>query len=252
MARKKHSGAVARRSGGSASLDVEKRVLKWGEGAELELREDAASGGEVVSGYASVFNRETEFWPGYREVIRPGAFTRTLKRDNDVKALWDHSTTYILGARRAGSLELREDKTGLAFDIDPRRAGGDWSPTIRDLVLGPLGKGEVDGASFAFRATGAEEKHVPEHGDEPGYVLREITEVELQEVSIVPFPQYSEATVALRDIRSELERRLEVGALTEDQIRGIFSEILSRRDSLPLDRIARREELRKTLEEIEA
>ena len=73
----------------------------------------------MIRGYAAVFNAWAEIVPGLvRERIAPGSFRRTL-RDADVRALLNHDPNYVLGRNKAGTLELREDKHGLAVEIEP-------------------------------------------------------------------------------------------------------------------------------------
>jgi len=62
-------------------------------------------------------------------------------------------------------------------------------------VLRPMARGELGGASFAFRAVVA-----PEVLREDGTVLRELREVELYDVSVVKWGQYDEAGAALRSL----------------------------------------------------
>lgn len=52
---------------------------------------------------------------GWREVIIAGAFAI----DGDITALWQHNSAMVLGRTTAGTLSLRDDKTGIYPETDP-------------------------------------------------------------------------------------------------------------------------------------
>ena len=87
--------------------------------AQMQVRTEGD--GPVIACYFSVFNTPTELWPGCVEQIAPGAFTSSLNRD--VRALINHETRLVLGRTVAGTLNLREDETGLYGSKTP--ADGD-------------------------------------------------------------------------------------------------------------------------------
>jgi len=118
------------------------------------------------AGYAAVFNRLDRGG----DVVRPGAFARSLKRGGAVPLLWQHEA-----GRPIGRVEyLREDRRGLRVigRLADRRAAA------------LLKAGAVDGLSFGFRVREAK-------GEQP----RELTELELVEVSLVTFPMQPKARV---------------------------------------------------------
>lgn len=145
-----------------------------------------------IVGYASVFDAEyrNDFW-GMIEVIRAGAFTRTLKEKADVRALIDHDPSKILARTKSGTLKLREDNIGLLSEIDP----ADTS-FAQDLVRS-LERGDIDGMSFGFTVQDEQ------WGKRDGMILREITDVNLFDVSVVTFPAYKETSVTLRELRAD-------------------------------------------------
>ncbi len=53
----------------------------------------------------------------FRERIAPGAFAASLDSGRDILALVDHDPKSLLGRTRSGTLTLREDDDGLAFDL---------------------------------------------------------------------------------------------------------------------------------------
>lgn len=146
-----------------------------------------AQAGKLI-GYAAVFDSRSHDLGGLVEVIRPTAFTRTLRENPDVRALVDHDASKVLGRTAAGTLRLEVDERGLRVEIDPPD-----TTAARDL-LESVRRGDVDGMSFAFR--------VPKGGHEIDYggdiPTRYLLDVDLREISVVTFPAYPDARVALR------------------------------------------------------
>jgi hypothetical protein len=152
-----------------------------------ELRAAAAGDSRAIAGYAALFNTLSVVLWDFREEIAPGAFAGTLA--NDVRALWNHDVTQVLGRTTNQSLRLREDSIGLAFDLD-----------LPDTQLGRdvytlIARGDVTQMSFAFRM-------LPE-GDEwridgAGQYIRRLLRVDLVEISPVTFAAYPETSVDVR------------------------------------------------------
>lgn len=153
---------------------------------EWEFRE--AADGMSFSGYAAVFNSESEWLGNFRETIAPGAFSRSLKSRNNVFLLWSHDTSMPLASTRSKTLRLSEDSKGLLVDADlPNTSQG---RDAAELLRGQI----VDSMSFGFS--------VPPGGDfwsEDGS-QRELRQVRLHEVSVVAFPAYSRTSASVRSI----------------------------------------------------
>lgn len=139
----------------------------------------------TIYGYAAVFNELSEDLGGFREIIRPGAFERTLKTA-DVRALLNHDSNYVLGRNRAGTLEVSEDERGLPVAITPPDT--QWA---RDLVTS-VKRGDVNQMSFQFMVKSEDWSQ-----DERG-VVRELRDVDLYDVSIVTYPAYPQTTAEVR------------------------------------------------------
>ena len=156
----------------------------------LEIRStgNLRSNGKKLQGYAAIFNSEADL-SGFSEVIRNGAFRKTLESGSNVRALYDHQGSALLGTTRGGTLQLREDAHGLAFELAlPDTTHG------RDLAI-LVDRGDVQGCSIGFR--------VPEGGDrweERGSTMvRELLTVDLVEVTLTADPAYQDTTVAMRN-----------------------------------------------------
>ena len=173
-------GVVARleeenegRARGEAVKKLETRTNQ----TSFEIRELEGSDGMTFEGYASVFNSESEDLGGFREVVAPGAFKRSLRSRNDIKLLWNHDTGAVLGSTRSGSMTLVEDDRGLKVraTLPQTSLAADVAELIRT--------GIIDSMSFGFSV-------IKDSWDESG-TNRTLDAVRLHEVSIVPFPAYS-------------------------------------------------------------
>ena len=151
----------------------------------VELRaEDTAA---RVSGHAAVFNQETTIGGFFREVIRPGAFTRAISED-DVPFLIEHEGL-PLARTASGTLKLSEDEIGLRIESELDAADPDVARCIPKMKRGDLNR-----MSFAFVPTRQE---WDETQDIP---LRIIHECRLFDVSIVTNPAYSGTDIGLRSL----------------------------------------------------
>jgi hypothetical protein len=155
----------------------------------VEVRVEQRDGEESpkIRGYAAVFDEWSEDLGGFREVIRRGAFKKTIK-EADVRALWNHDANYVLGRTKSGSLTLGEDRTGLAIEVDPPRT--QWATDLLESIR----RGDVDQMSFGFRTV----KDSWDDGD-VNAIKRELLEVELFDVSPVTYPAYPQTSVGVRE-----------------------------------------------------
>ena len=155
-----------------------------------------------IEGYFSVFNSNYELWPGATESVAPGAFSETLGVD-DVRALIDHETMYVLGRNVAQTLELREDDYGLWGGIE-------INPNDQDAMnlYARVQRGDVNQCSFGFDIL---EEETDFRDD--GSIHWTIKKVKLYEVSICTFPAYKETEVEARkkDFEQIRQRKVEAG-----------------------------------------
>ncbi len=160
---------------------------------DVEIRAmDTEDGSIRIGGYAATFNKEATGL-NFREVIAPGAFTRTLQSKNPVFLLVNHDMGELpLAATQSGTLQLSEDGVGLRMeaDLDPS------NPRAAE-VASALRRGDVSKMSFAFSV--AEGGQIREEG------LRTLTDLDLYEVSVVTLPAYDSTTVGLRSAQDDLE-----------------------------------------------
>jgi len=165
----------------------------------LEFRSTGglSSNGKKLTGYAAIFNSEADLG-GFVEVVRNGAFRKSLEGGTNIRALYHHQGDALLGTTRGGTLQLREDAHGLAFTLAlPDTSHG------RDLAI-LVDRGDVAGCSFGFR--------VRDGGDRweqrGGQLVRELLDVDLVEITLTADPAYQDTTVAMRSRPAALSRDL--------------------------------------------
>lgn len=205
---------------------VERRVNT----VEFDVRAgEASSDGMSFTGYAAVFNSPSEPLP-FTEVIKEGAFKRSLKSRNEIKLFMNHNTDVVLGSTRSGTLQLSEDSRGLLAQaqLPDTQAGRDLSVLMQ--------RGDVSSMSFGFS--------VPPKGDKwsSDGATRELHQVRLHEVSIVTgFPAYEATTASVRsldilaqrtavdvDALSDAILKLEAGESLEAEHADLISEVVSK------------------------
>lgn len=163
--------------------DIERRFIPAG---ELRVAGDGSSSSKRITGYAAKFNSLSEDLGGFREQIAPGAFANTIK-SADVRALFNHDANLILGRTKAGTLRLREDDVGLAYEIDPPN-----TQAARDLAES-INRGDISQNSFGFSTIADEWR---KNSDETW--TRTLKEVELFDISPVTYPAYPQTDIAMR------------------------------------------------------
>lgn len=155
---------------------------------DFELRAAPQGNGMTFTGYAAVFNSDSEPLP-FIERIAPGAFAKSLKSRNNIRMYMNHDSSMLLATTRGKTLRLQEDSKGLLVDADlPDTTVG------RDLSV-LMQRKDVDSMSFGFT--------VPQGGDKWSNdgMQRELTQIKLFEVSVVTgFPAYAATSAAVRSL----------------------------------------------------
>ena len=152
-----------------------------------------------IEGYFAVFNKQTELWTGAFEEIAPEAFSETL--GNDIRALTNHDTMFVLGRNKSGTLELKADSHGLWGRVK-------INPNDSDAVnlYERVKRGDVDQCSFGFNI-------LKEDTDwrEDGTVKWTIRKIDLHEVSVCTFPAYEATGVQARkaEVAQHQERQMQ-------------------------------------------
>jgi HK97 family phage prohead protease len=156
----------------------------------IEVRDAGEGTPPAIVGHAAVFDQLSEDLGGFREIIKPGSFLAALAA-SDVRALWNHNPDFVLGRQSSGTVTVAEDERGLGTNINPPD-----TQLIRDMVLTPMRRGDVNQASFGFWVDKDEWSTMPD-----GMLLRTIVAFrELFDVSPVTFPAYPQTRLEARAV----------------------------------------------------
>lgn len=160
---------------------------------KMEIREAVDGVGPAIIGHAAVFDQLSEDLGGFREIIKPLSFMACLAV-SDCRSLWNHNADFVLGRQSSGTLTVAEDARGLAMDCNPPD-----TQLVRDMVLTPMRRGDVNQASFGFWVDGDDWATLPD-----GTLLRTITSFrELFDVSPVTFPAYPQTRLEARAVLTD-------------------------------------------------
>ncbi|WP_279051847.1 HK97 family phage prohead protease [Intestinibacter bartlettii] len=146
----------------------------------------------IVSGYVNETGKQSHLLGNkkkFKETIQKGAFTRALKKGNDIHFLAEHDENKILASTRNGSLKLVEDERGLLMtaEISDTSYGRDYHTLIKDGILRNM--------SFGFSV----DKDNWNRGNDGTYT-RDISDLTLYEVSVVTNPAYPQSSISARGL----------------------------------------------------
>ncbi len=134
------------------------------------------------------YNSQSEDLGGFHEIIKPGAFKRTLDSGGKVLGLWAHDHSKPLASTENGTLRLNDSGLGLEVEMDL-----DTNVTWSNDAYRSVKSGTLSGLSFGFS--------LPPGGDvwTDGGSIREIHDAKLLEISPVSFPAYPSSEVMARN-----------------------------------------------------
>lgn len=152
-----------------------------------------------IDGRAIVFNSLSEDLGGWREIIEPGA----IELEDDLRALFDHDTSMVLGRTKSGTLQARDDGAGVSMMAYPPDT--QWA---RDLRVS-MDRGDIDQMSFRMLVLEDDWRYDADHET----VLRTVKRASVSELSVVSMPAYT-ATSAEARSKADAVRQIAVNAET--------------------------------------
>lgn len=170
----------------------------------------------IVSGYVNETGKQSHLLgtkKKFKETIQKGAFTRALKKGNDIHFLAEHDENKILASTRNGSLTLKEDEKGLLMtaEISDTSYGRDYHTLIKDGILRNM--------SFGFSVDKDKWRKLND-----GTYTRDIDDLTLFEVSVVTNPAYPQSSISARGLNiiedveiPNIEERAHISEVWDDK-----------------------------------
>ena len=177
--------------------NIEKRFHKENtQKRKFETRIEADKEARTITGYAAIYNSDSEDLGGFIERMAPGSFDGRLQ--DDVRVLFNHDNNLVLGRTISGTATLEVDEKGLRYTC--QLPDTSYAKDLIELME----RGDVTQSSFAFTI---EDESWEERAD--GMLIRTVKKVgQLYDVSPVTYPAYTEATSGLRTSAPiEMEQR---------------------------------------------
>lgn len=172
--------------------------------SNIECRSNEENNSLTVSGYAIRYNEESEpLEYGFREVIKPNAFSESIKKRNIV-ALHQHDDKQLLASTRANTLRLEERSEGIYFEMDLLESRKE----LFDLVQ----RGDLANMSFGFTC---DKEKFTRNGNTD---IREVMNGTLYEISLVHTPAYpTSSVVAQRSLDQYKQFKEELNNMGDNQ-----------------------------------
>lgn len=186
---------------------------------KVEIRSDNTA---IIEGYVNAVERMSRTLHDYdgknfREVVKAGTFAKAITANPHVKLYFNHERA--IGGMDDGTLELKEDNIGLYA-----RA------IVNDLDIVREGRaGNLSGWSFGFWINPNGETW---RDDDQNGLIRELTDISLDEVSILDVtPAYYATSINTRDEKAAL-REIRVVDDKTDSVNDIYGALERKRDRL--------------------
>ena len=177
--------------------NIEKRFHKENtQKRKFETRIEADKEARTITGYAAIYNSDSEDLGGFIERMAPGSFDGRLQ--DDVRVLFNHDNNLVLGRTISGTATLEVDEKGLRYTC--QLPDTSYAKDLIELME----RGDVTQSSFAFTI---EDESWEERAD--GMLIRTVKKVgQLYDVSPVTYPAYKDSTSGLRTSAPiEMEQR---------------------------------------------
>jgi HK97 family phage prohead protease len=179
------------------NMKKEKRNITF---KNLNIRSTEKEGKKYIEGIIPYDSKSVPIW-GVTEIIDRTAFNKTLKDNKEVRALWNHNDSFILGNTKSGTLELNDSEDGLICRCELPNTS--YANDLYEIVL----RGDVKTMSFGFRPI----KWV----DSENGKLRTLKEIQLDEVSFgVIYAAYPDTT-SKTYLRGFMKRKIDIESINE-------------------------------------
>jgi HK97 family phage prohead protease len=161
----------------------------------LDIRSGEDGGKKYIEGIIPYESKSVPMW-GVTEIIDRTAFNKTLKDKAEVRALWNHDDSLVLGNTRSGTLELEDSEDGLLCRC--KLPNTSYANDLYEIIT----RGDVKTMSFGFMPV----KWI----DSEDGKLRTLKEVKLDEVSYgvthAAYPETNSSTY----MRGFMKRKIDI------------------------------------------
>jgi HK97 family phage prohead protease len=166
----------------------------------LEIRSTEKEGKKYIEGIIPYNSKSVPMW-GVTEIIDRTAFNKTLKDKTEVRALWNHNDSFILGNTKSETLSLEDSDDGLLCRCELPNTS--YANDLYEIVT----RGDVKTMSFGFRPV--------KWLDSENGKLRTLKEIQLYEVSYgVTYAAYPE-TNSQTYLRGFMKRKIDIESINE-------------------------------------
>lgn len=132
----------------------------------------------------------------FEERIERGAFDNALKKDYDIRCLFNHESECILGRTKANTCNVYVNTDGnLEYTWIP-----DYENPLHMQVARSIMRGDITQSSFAFTVKNRTWEKSEKYGDLSLHVIKEIDE--LYDVSPVTYPAYVDTEAEARSLEN--------------------------------------------------
>lgn len=177
-------------------MDKNKEIRSIITNFQIEKRDDGTES-RIISGYAVVFNQESEDL-GFRETILPGAITEEVINRSDILFTYNHNPNWVLARQTngEGNIDISIDEHGVAFRFEVPET------TIGSDLLALISTGVIRGCSFAFTIDPSDPE-AEKWQEIDGVYHRYIHKIDrLYDLSCVVTPAYEGTSVSARSMES--------------------------------------------------
>ena len=161
--------------------------------SKVEQRAASGGGTELVGLAAPFYDgtpaTEYELWSGVFERYMPGCFNSIAEQD--VRCLFNHDASLLLGRNKSGTLALNVTNRGLEYAVQVP------DTTVGKDVMTLCSRGDITGSSCGFFVR--EERWIVVDGKRE---IRELLAVDVFDVSPVTYPAYEGTDAATRSTQA--------------------------------------------------
>lgn len=161
---------------------------------DVELRMDPEHG-PTITGFGVRYNTYSADLGGFVEVALTNSGAKTIQ-EQDVRALFNHDPSLLLGRKMAGTLQMVNETEGVRYFI--RAPNTQIGRDVVELV----NRRDLFGSSFGFNLPSP--KAATWTRTSRGYPVRQLHEYVMRDIGPVTFPAYGRTEPALRMLAEEL------------------------------------------------